>query len=278
MAHIQKLTIRKPAVAGMFYPSQKKEIEKMLNGFFKSVNADEKFSRLKANLKLKNIHGIIVPHAGWIYSGGVAAHAYELVRKANIKRVILLGPNHTVYIDRAVLDENEFWETPMGTVKLLKEKTQGLLKEKYLFIQTSGPHEREHDLEVQVPFLQYLFKEFDILSIIIGDMSMKELERVADCLLENYNGEETLFVISTDLSHYQPQETAEKLDRNTIKIIETIDVEKADKMDACGRNPLIIAMFLCKKLGVTPVTLKYATSGDVSGDYSGVVGYVSMVF
>lgn len=295
MAHIQKLTIRKPAVAGAFYPSQKKEIEQMLNVFFKTANADENLSKLKISLKNRKIHGIIVPHAGWIYSGGVAAYAYELVRDKRYKRIILLGPNHTVYIDRAVLDENQFWETPLGKVKLLKEKTQTLLKEKYLFIQTSGAHEREHDLEVQIPFLQYILKDnlndnhflkdnkdnsqnFEILPIIIGDMEMKELERVADCLLKDYNDEETLFVISTDLSHYQPQETAEKLDRDTIKIIETLDVEKADNIDACGRNPLIVAMFLCKKLGVTPITLKYGTSGDVSGDYSGVVGYVSMVF
>lgn len=280
---------RQSAVASAFYPKTENEIKKMLTVFFKNAKKDKEFEKLTEKLAGKIIHGIIVPHAGWIYSGGVAGYAYELIKDSLknrvYKKIVMLGPNHTVYTDKAVIDDNDAWETPLGSVKVMKTN----IKDDD-FVYSSTPHQNEHDLEVQVPFLQFIYKkpdnknsickdsEFEILPIIIGNLSMKELESIADNLLENYNDEETLFLISTDLSHYQPQETAEKLDKNTIKIIETLDVEKAGKMDACGRNPLIVAMFLCKKLGVTPITLKYATSGDVSGDYNAVVGYVSMVF
>ena len=266
---------RQPAVAGAFYPGSKDEIDKMLHHFFDNVK----------NLpKTKKINGIIVPHAGWVYSGQVAAYAYELAREykessgKKFKKIILLGPNHTVYLDKAAIDDNDYWETPLGKVKIIDKDNLNL--ESNYFTKSGLAHQKEHVLEVQIPFLQYAFNDFEILPIIVGDIGENGAEEIATEIIKLIESldDETLLVISTDLSHYQPQENAEKLDTNTIKILENLDFGNAHVMDACGKNPLLVTMHICKKLGVKPTTLKYATSGEVSGDYTGVVGYVSMYF
>ncbi|MBS3137380.1 AmmeMemoRadiSam system protein B [Candidatus Woesearchaeota archaeon] len=290
----QRAMERQPAVAGLFYPRSKAEIKAMLDHFFNYVNLDKEFAKYKNELKQKfsnskrgKINGIIVPHAGWIYSGLTAAYAYDLLKEYKFKKFILIGPNHTAYLNNAAIDENNFWQTPLGRIKVLnyeknhenKSSDVHKLFDDKLFILSSIPHEQEHDLEVQAPFLQYLFNgSIEILPIIIGDLDLKQLEKASDRLLNLYD-DDTLFIISTDLSHYQQQQQANRLDKNTIEVINSLSFDRFEEIDACGKNPLLIAMFLCKKLKTRPLMLKYTTSGDITKDYSkGVVGYVSMVF
>jgi len=278
------MTTRKTAVAGAFYPGTIKEIDMFLKTFFHAVKNDTDFQKEKEEL-VKNIHGFIVPHAGWMYSGPVAIYAYDLLKELNkikekenkpkIKKIIMLGPNHTVYINVAAIDTNEYWETPLGKVKVLKTDINH-----EIVVYNNMPHLQEHDLEVNVPFLQTTpGNNIEILPIIVGDVGDEGAEQPADLFIKEYaDKEDTLFIISTDLSHQLPQETANKKDRNTIDIIRNLDFEKTFEMDACGRNPIIVAMYMCKKLNVKPKLLKYATSGDVTGDLDAVVGYASLVF
>jgi AmmeMemoRadiSam system protein B len=264
----------------------------MLDYFFGTVEKDKKFAELKNKLiqkfnktKRGKINGIIVPHAGWMYSGLTAAYAYDLIMQykiSNFKKFILIGPNHTVYLNKLAVDESMFWQTSLGKVKIVDKLIMNRLIDNKLFVFDYIPHEQEHDLEVQIPFLQYLFGNnsvnLEILPIIAGEINLEQCEKAADKLLEIYD-DDTLFIISTDLSHYQQQQAANRLDKNTIDIISSLNFDKCNEIDACGKNPLLIIMFLCKKLKTTPFMLKYMTSGDVIKDYNrGVVGYASMVF
>ncbi len=268
---------RPTAVAGSFYPGSKSQIMTMLDKFFSNVASNQNFTGFKEKVKHSKakIHGIIVPHAGWVYSGEVAAYAYDIVKNKGFTKIILLGPNHSTYVDKAYVDENDYWETPLGRVMLSKEK----INNPY-FVYSSAPHVQEHDLEVQIPFLQYIYapnSQFTIIPIIVGDLKMDAFDSVVKALTDIYD-DKTLFIISTDLSHYMPIDEAQKVDTNTIKIIQNLVFERAGEMDACGKMPLLIAMLLCRAFGTTPIPLKYATSGEVSGEYNSVVGYVSMMF
>lgn len=278
------MKIRRQATAGSFYPASGDEARKMLKDFFKKVKDDAAFTGVKENLKDKKIKGLIVPHAGWMYSGLAAAYAYSLLEDnkhaENIKRVIMLGPSHTVFLDRIAVEQSDAWETPFGMVDVLRSNIKH-----NLFIDSSITHREEHSLELQLPFLMHALRKrgkFKILPLIVGDITDRDAEIIAGLLLQNYCSEDVrddfLFIISTDFSHYKPAEIAEKLDKNSIKILEEMEFEKMSMLDACGRNPLKIAMFLCKKLNTKPQLLTYMHSGDITGDYDGVVGYGALWF
>jgi predicted class III extradiol MEMO1 family dioxygenase len=282
---------RPTAVAGSFYPGSRSQAVSMLDKFFSNVASNVNFTAFKEKVKHSKakIHGIIVPHAGWVYSGEVAAYAYDLIKDKGFTKFILLGPNHTAYVDKAYVDDSDYWQTPLGKVSVSKDK----ISNPY-FLYSSAPHVQEHDLEVQIPFLQYIFAKqahghqssqshqlteanFTIMPIIVGELKIDAFDSVVKALTSIYD-DKTLFIISTDLSHYMPIDEAQKTDTHTIKIIQNLAFEKAGQMDACGKVPLLIAMLLCKAFGTSPIPLKYATSGEASGEYNSVVGYVSMMF
>ncbi len=253
------MALRKAAVTGAFYPGDKEELKAMIDEFLKK--ADD----VKIEGKGK-VRAILVPHAGYVYSGQIAAHAYKIVqgldKKAGIKKVIILGPSHTTYITDPVTDSNHEWETPLGTISIFDND----------FPESSEAHMEEHCLEVQVPFLQTVFDKFEILPLVVGDAEEKEVAKQIKPLLDD----DTLLVISTDLSHFHEYDEAKEMDLKTVKAIEELDSENIG--EACGKVPIKTVIELAKQEKWKVKRLAYENSGDVSGDKSRVVGYTSFVF
>jgi len=249
-----EMSIRQPAVAGAFYPGDKIELKEMIDGFLAKV-PDEKIDG--------EIKAILVPHAGYIYSGQVAAYAYKLIKGLDKKRIIMLGPSHTTYLDAAVSDDNESWITPFGGVKLAENN----------FDKIREAHIQEHCLEVQVPFLQSVLEYFEIIPLVAGDADPKKIAEQITRLLDD---EKTLLVISTDLSHFHEYDEAKELDTATVKAISKLDASSVG--EACGAVPIKTVIEIAKEKKWKVKELCYKNSGDVSGDRSRVVGYTSFVF
>jgi AmmeMemoRadiSam system protein B len=255
---------RFPAVSGMFYPGNKNELLKMINDFLKGLKEKN----------IKNINGLIVPHAGYIYSGKTAAYAYNLIKNKKIEKIIILCPNHTTYLNGCCLDDFDSWLTSLGEIKVDFKLRKDLLS-KGLFFSNNLPHLSEHAIEVQLPFLQQVLKnDFEILPIIVGEISNEEAKKIANII----NELKAFIIISTDLSHYNNLIKAEKIDKNTIKIIENLDIKKFNELDACGKYPLLIALNLMMLNKWKPKLLYYDTSATASKDKEKVVGYASFAF
>lgn len=254
---------REPAVAGMFYPEDKEELVRII---------DTLIDNIKFNYKGK-MNGILVPHAGYVYSAQTATYAYKPLREKRIKKVIILCPNHTAYVKGCCLDKFDIWKTPLGEVKVEQELREQLNSKKY-FYSDNLPHIEEHAIEVQLPFLQIILKDFTFVPIVVGEISTEEAESIARTLL-NTNA---FIIISSDLSHYLSFFDAEKRDKNTISIIESLDIKNFEQIDACGKYPILIMMHLAKLKKSNPKLIFYDTSATASKDKSMVVGYGSFVF
>ncbi len=257
--------IREPAVAGIFYPAQKKELEKQVNEFLKA-----KPTALKGKLK-----ALIVPHAGYLYSGIVAGKAFQLLKKLNQKtewEIFLLGPSHTMAFEGACLSLAEQWQTPLGTVKVSKRAKEFLSPLVHDF---ETAHWQEHCLEVQIPFLQQTLSRFSIIPMVAGFVDANVLA----IKLEKKLRENTLFIASSDLSHYLSYEKAVEKDQKTIQAILGLDIEKMEKIgDACGKTPILTLMHIAKQKNWKPTLLEYQNSGDTAGDKKRVVGYAAIAF
>ena len=215
---------------------------------------------MKNGIKHKGkVHGLIVPHAGYAYSGKIAGGAYELLKGMQIDRAIVLGPSH--YAAFSGLASLEEIKTPLGEMKIIPNDYK---KVKY-----------EHSIDNQIPFLQKL-KVKEILPLVVGYISNEEAQSIAEQLVKE--NKDALFVFSSDLSHFFIYDEAVKLDNETIKLIEKLDLKNASKMDACGQFPLLIMMHLCKLKKYKPKLIEYKNSGDITGDKSSVVGYASFAF
>lgn len=235
----------------MWYPSNKHELNETVNRF------------LKTGKHKRKINGVIVPHAGYEYSGAVAGQAFSLIQKNSVKKAVIIGPSHYVYLFDAMTTNKDFWETPIG--KTATFNTDFL----------RGDIEQEHSIKNQVPFLQKLeIKE--IMPLMVGKITQEQAQEIAKKILKIKN---TIYIFSTDLSHFLDYELAVERDKKTIKIIEELDKEKFNYIDACGYYPLMILFELCKLKKTKPKLILYKNSGDVIGDKSGgVVGYCSMGF
>ncbi len=242
--------LRKAVYAGIFYPSEKKELEETIK---------EMLSKAKKKNVVGKVVAAIVPHAGYNYSGWVAAGAYNEIEKAKPKKIVLLGPSHQEYLNEA-FSFAEDWETPLGVVKVCSANLPVL------------KNDSEHSLEVQLPFLQSVLKDFGLVPIIYGNIGEKELA-------DTVKNEEGFVLVSSDLSHYHPYENANKIDWTTIQKILELDVRGlAKEGDACGLTGIIALVILAKERGWKPVLLDYRNSGDTAGDRDKVVGYASIVF
>ncbi len=235
----------------MWYPEDKKELERDLNDYLKSD--------LKVN---KKIHGLIVPHAGYEFSGKIAGKAFSLLKnlKSKPEKAVIIGPSHYVYLKDAVTSNTEF-KTPLGKMKLFNTGF-----EEANIIQ-------EHSIANQIPFLQKLGMK-EVMALMIGEISNEKAKEIADELFKI----NSLYVFSSDLSHFLPYEKAKIIDKQTIKIIENLDFNDFNKLDACGVNGLLVLFYLCKLLNTKPKLIEYKNSGDIIGDKSGVVGYASFWF
>ena len=262
-----KKSVRESVISGSWYPGKKEDLAKLIDSFL--GNAD--------NAGLKDIKALIVPHAGYAYSGQVAAHAYKQIAGKEYKKVIILAPSHHIGFRGASIPDYTHFETPMGEVKV--SSVAGLLKKESTLIQSIDLiEEKEHSLEIQLPFLQkVLGAGFELIPIVVGDISESDRTTLAE-LLTKHLDDETLLVISTDLSHYYPYDTAVLMDTECIETITDLDIEGAEGCEMCGMNPVLILTEIAKKIGWNTHLLKYANSGDVTGDPSGVVGYAAIAF
>jgi MEMO1 family protein len=256
----QRISIRPTAVAGSFYPQNATQLNDMLDEYL-SIKA----------VDVNPPKAIIAPHAGYIYSGQIAASVYSNVEKlkTQITRVILLGPAHRVYVKGIALASNSHFATPLGNVPI---DTQALIElENYPFVQfLDVAHEQEHSLEVHIPFLQKVLNDFTLIPLLVGDA---EPEQVATILDELWGGDETLIVISSDLSHFLDYETACKTDSNTTHLIENFEYQKIGPNQACGCMPMRGLLKLAREKNMNIQTLDLRNSGDTAGTKDRVVGY-----
>lgn len=252
--------VRTPAVAGMFYPADTDTLQTTVNQLL--AHTTTQGSTPKA---------LIVPHAGYIYSGPIAANAYHLLEASRdkIKRIVLLGPSHRVPLLGLALSSAEVFTTPLGDIPLDQASQSKLLKLSQVSL-FDDAHLMEHSLEVQLPFLQTVLDEFTLIPIVVGEASAEEVCEVLELV---GTGEETLIVISSDLSHYHDYETAKNMDQKTSLIIESLHPENLRDMDACGRNPIKGLLLLAKKQGLHATTIDLRNSGDTAGPRDRVVGY-----
>ena len=248
--------IREPAVAGMFYPAGPEELRMQIEAFLAAANP-KKGSSPKA---------IIVPHAGTIYSGPIAATAYATLRPEGISRVVLLGPSHHVFLHGLAASSADAWRTPLGNVPL--EQTD-------VVPVNDSAHEREHSLEVQLPFLQTVLGEFKLVPLVVGDATQEEVAETLDAL---WGGPETLVVISSDLSHYMSYSTGRALDTAASKAIVELDSRGLDFDNACGLVPIAGLLYLAKQKGMHAELIDLRSSGDTAGPKDQVVGYGAFAF
>ncbi len=264
--------IRKPVVAGQFYPQTEPALNKMLSGL------------VDASSEKQEAKGIIMPHAGYVYSGQVAG---ATVSKVNLKKTaILLGTNHTGTGKPFAIMTKGSWMTPLGEAKIDTEIAESILKESENLKEDALSHLSEHSIEVEVPFLQYLKKDIKIVPITISFDDISKYQALGKEIAEGFKkiGRDALFVASTDLTHYEPREAAEEKDKLVIDAVLSLDEKKLfeavkeNNISMCGIGPTCTLISACKNLGAKKAGLvKYRTSGDISGDYASVVGYAGMI-
>lgn len=254
--------IRPAAVAGFFYPSEPEALRGAVTAFLDEVAASGENPVPKA---------LVAPHAGYVYSGPVAATAYALLRPARerITRVVLLGPAHRVYLEGLALPVAEAFQTPLGLVPL-DTRAESQLAGLHVVARSEDAHRLEHSLEVQLPFLQTVLAHFSLVPLVVGQASAKE---VADVLERLWGGEETLIVVSSDLSHYHDYDTAQAMDRATSTAIEQGRLGPIDPDHACGCRALAGLLLAARRHGLTARTVDLRNSGDTAGPRDRVVGY-----
>jgi len=266
--------IRQPQVAGQFYPSSAQGLKNQIEVFI-----DKQAQKL-------DVIACMLPHAGYIYSGSVAA---QTVSRINIKnKVILLGPNHTGYGAKYSIMPEGIWQTPLGEISIDSDLAGEILSHSKYLESDSEAHTYEHSLEVELPFLQYFKTDFKIVPIIFLSDAFAELKEIgveiASTIKERNIKDSTLIVASSDMTHYESQDQAQKKDKEAIQAIlelsedKLIDRVRRLNISMCGYAPAITMISAAKLLGAkTAKLIKYQTSGDVTGDKSSVVGYAGII-
>lgn len=280
MPSVQK-QVRRPAVAGSFYPDSPQQLDTKLTDLFNQVGTVSATGKLRI---------LIVPHAGIDYSGRVAAWGFKQVEGGGYKQVILLGASHRAYFDHVAVDDSSSWETPQGLVEIDQDLVKAIVEENKKIVNDSVPHQDEHSLEIELIFLQKVLSNFKIVPILVSQPSEETIDYLAQKISQNLD-EETLLVVSTDLSHYPSWETAVQVDNRTIGTIlsgkkddleSTIkDIESKNYPNlvtaACGYQSIKIALRVAEILKLSDFKkIKYENSGDVTGDKGRVVGYVAI--
>lgn len=260
MATISNTKIRPPAVAGYFYPADRITLEKMIEKFMQENNQD-----------CPPPKAIIAPHAGYIYSGAIAASAYAtlLSRSKAITKVVLLGPAHRVFLRGLALSTATHFSTPLGNIEIDQESV-GAISELPQVIFSDEAHAQEHSLEVHLPYLQTILDKFLLLPLVVGNATPEEIAEVLDIL---WGGDETLIVISSDLSHYHDYATAEILDKQTSQVIESLDYKKLNSKMACGYMPIRGLLKVAENRSMQVKIIDLRNSGDTAGPPERVVGY-----
>jgi len=259
-----KIHTRPPAVAGMFYPADTDTLAQQVDSLLAQVSP-------AVDLRPK---ALIAPHAGYIYSGAIAASAYALLRDMQyIRRVVLLGPVHRVPVHGLALPETDSFSTPLGNVPLDKKAMEQIAQRPQVVF-SEVAHAMEHSLEVHLPFLQRVLDEFQLVPLAVGDASSEDVAGVLDAL---WGDDATLIIISSDLSHYLPYRQAQQTDRNTADKI-LAGQWPIHHQQACGATPINGLLATSDRHGLMPHLLDLRNSGDTAGDKQQVVGYGAFAF
>ena len=274
--------VRRPAVAGAFYPGSSRELTATVDKYLADAETKELQGELIA---------LIAPHAGYVYSGHVAGHAYKQLQGKSIDTVVLVGPSHRYPVRGAAVSDSGAFQTPLGTVEIDEELASELIKQERRITSAPQVHDDEHCLEVHLPFLQRVLQQFKIVPILMYDFSDANCKMLSQALSSCLNGKNALLVASTDLCHYPNYEEAKKADSIVVSAISKFDPDllRRDTDEymrkpirnlhcmLCGTGAVITVMQVAKQLGANAVEiLKYANSGDVPfGDKSQVVGYLA---
>ena len=269
-------SIRKPAIAGSWYPGNPSALRKDIESYFASV----------PDLQLGGeIVSLIVPHAGYAYSGQVAAHAYKLIRGEKFAAVIVIGPSHRVAFHGVSIFSKGSYETPLGIVPVAEELASDINEFSKTVQEFPAAHLQEHSLEIQLPFLQVVLGEFSFVPLVMGDQNESTCHDLAAAIHQAAGSKKVLIVGSSDLSHFHNYSMATKMDTIVLNHLQNIYaaglLENIDKgiCEACGGGPMAVAMLAAGKLGATKSRiLQYANSGDITGERSSVVGYGAAVY
>jgi len=277
---------RRPAVAGYFYPADPDELREMIEWAFKHPLGPGGLPGEVGSLGRASV-GFVAPHAGYMYSGPVAAHAYyRLALEGPPETVVIAGPNHTGMGSLVSVYKEGVWETPLGEVEVDSEFVKAMVANSRFLDPDEKAHIYEHSVEVHVPFLQYLFGDrFKIVPIVVWHQTPEVAEDIARAVAKAAEelGRDVVFIASSDFTHYESHESASKKDSIAIEAIKRLDPEglfaviEKYNISMCGPAPVAALLYLGRIRGSTHAELlKYATSGDVTGDKSSVVGYAAI--
>lgn len=278
------MKIRKPAQAGMFYAGSAASLKKELENCFKHKLGPGKLPN-RESISQDRIVTLVCPHAGYMYSGPVAATSYyELARYRTPDNIVIIGPNHTGMGSAISLMNQGKWSTPLGEIQINTDLADSIIKNSTIVDVEEEAHIYEHSIEVQLPFLQYLYgNNFSFVPICMMMQDLETSRELGEAIHKASNGVSTIIIASTDMTHYEPHNVATKKDMNAIRAIENLDENKLDEVvhsnsiSMCGIGPVISSIVYSKKVGATKATLlSYKTSGDISGDLSSVVGYAAI--
>ena len=272
---MQKERVRRSIIAGTWYPGQPEKLRRTIDDFLAGVEPQPVAGELM---------GLIAPHAGYVYSGQVAAYAYRQLRldggpARSFDLVVVVSPLHRMMAGRFATTQAAYYETPLGLVPLDVEAVDAL--DRAVGLNRVG-FDNEHSLEIQLPFLQVALGEFKLLPVMMGSQALADCRELAEALAHLLRDRTALIVASTDLSHFYPYDRAVQIDQITLKYIANFDPEglaqalRTHKAEACGGGPVVATLLAARTLGANRVqVLKYANSGDVTGDRSSVVGYAA---
>ncbi|MDX9815677.1 MAG: AmmeMemoRadiSam system protein B [Smithellaceae bacterium] len=271
-----KKEIRKSVIAGSWYPGRPDVLRRDIEDYFQLV----------PDMRIDgDILALISPHAGYMYSGQIAAHAYKLIRGEKYDAVFVVGPSHRVAFHGVSVYPQGGYETPLGVIPVDEVSAREIIFSSNVIKDIPAAHMQEHSVEIQLPFLQIALGDFSFVPLVMGDQNENTCRELARIINQVARKKKVLVVGSSDLSHFHDYREAKKLDDVAIRYLEKADAEgllvslRNDSTEACGGGPMAVAMLAARGLGaVKSKILKYANSGDVTGDKSSVVGYVSAVF
>lgn len=275
------MRIRTPAVAGMFYPKEKNELKESIQDCIL-----HEYGVGKSKEEPAKVFGVVCPHAGYMFSGPVATHSFQSIADQDFELAVILGPNHWgIGCGVATMKDSE-WQTPLGNVDVDSESAEEINKISKLIEIDFFSHTRDHSIEVQVPMLQEFYKKpFKILPIILNNQEIEFAKETGAAVAKIAQKKKSIIIASSDFTHYEENSFAHSQDKALIEPILDLDVEGFYKVlndrrvTACGYGAIASTMVACRELGAKKgKLLKYATSGDIAGDKSSVVGYASIVF
>lgn len=264
---MSELSIRRSAVAGQFYPAKSEQLERDVQRYISEAALPEDLGTVRA---------VITPHAGYVYSGPTAGYAFKAVQELPTREwtVFLLGPAHRVPVNGVALGEYSAFRTPLGDVPIAVRRVDEMLQRSSLYTRVAGAHAPEHCLEVVVPFLQVALPGFQLVPMLFGQVDPHLVgQDLADRI-----GEDDLIVVSSDLSHFYPDDTARELDQDFLDVLLAGQEREVLRGEACGRAPVGALMRVAERKRWRPHLLDYRTSADTAGDRSRVVGYAAVAY